>query len=240
MNQERVLLSVKSTRQRNSECAIAAATTMARFYDKDITYKEVRKLVPRSIIKKQEGMWTSQEARILNKLGFSKVTIVTADLDTFDFSWSYLSKEKMIEKLKQVEKQCLKNNNIDNKKYTHDIIVWLSDPECDNQIIIDQDFSKYIRRSLQQGGPVGASVNWTSLHRFKKQRVRKSVPGDIEGDSEYHAIVIRGYDDSDIFVVDSLTSIYKGQLKKFKNGYYKISWEKFLVNAPTGDLILID
>ena len=38
---ERVLLNVKRWKQHPSECAIAAAATLASFYDKEVTYAQV-------------------------------------------------------------------------------------------------------------------------------------------------------------------------------------------------------
>ncbi len=236
MKKDRVLLNLKRWKQRPAECAIAAATTIAHFYDKDVTYEEVRELVPRSI--RKNGLWTSQEARLLNELGFGKVTIVTADLDLVDFSWSDFEQDDIVDKLKKLRAHYGRARDKDSKKYVHDMIQWLEDEDCDNQLRIDQDFPKYIKRSLKSGRPVGASVNWTALHKFSKSAKGKPN-GDISGYTEYHAIVLRGYDEKGVFVVDSHTQFYKGRLKNIQNGYYKISWEKFLVTAPTGDLILI-
>ena len=47
-------------------------------------------------------------------------------------------------------------------------------------------------------------------------------------------------DDEGVFVVDPHHELYRGRLKRYRNGYYKIPWEKFLVNIPQGDLIIIE
>lgn len=234
MKNGRVLLSVKRNKQLPGECAIAAAATLASFYDESISYDEVRDLVPRKV--RVDGLHTSQEARLLNQLGCGKVTIVTADLEIIDFSWADLPKSALIQKMKQLRAYYGRARR-DSKEVVDDMIDWLETEGCDNQLKIDQDFPKYIRRYINNGRPVGASFNWTSLHKFTKRG--ESVNDDIKGESEYHAVVIRGYDEDGVFVVDSHSKHYRGRWKKYKNGFYKVRWEKFLVNAHSGDLILV-
>ena len=232
----RVLLNVKRHVQRPSECAIAAVTALASFYDDDITYNEVRTMIPKR--KRRNGLYTSQQARLLNRLGYTKVTVVTADLEMVDFTWADLSKEALLCKLKRLRAYYGRAGS-ENKEIVHDMIEWLEAEGYDNQLRIDQDFPRYIRRSLDSGRPIGASFNWTALHKFSKSGKKGSLDGDIKGEPEHHAVVLRGYDDKGVFVVDSHSSSYKGRWKKYQNGYYKVSWEKFLVNAHAGDLILL-
>jgi len=117
------------------------------------------------------------------------------------------------------------------------MIDWLSDEECNNQLIIDWDFAKHIRRGLDSGRPVGASLSWTSFFKMPKDRDGENDP--IRGYPDDHAIVLRGYDKDGVFVVDPHYEVYRGRLKRYRNGYYKIPWDKFLVNIPQGDLIII-
>jgi hypothetical protein len=51
---------------------------------------------------------------------------------------------------------------------------------------------------------------------------------DIKGEILEHAVVLRGYDDKGLFVVDSE-----------EQRYYKLSWHDFLLNVSSGDLILV-
>lgn len=220
--QKRVLLPVKRFTQRPSECAVAAASSLAHYYDPSVDYKSVRQLISN----KQEGLWSSQQARLLNKLGFVSITIVTADLNMVDFSWSKLSKARKISRLRERAKKYGRRGDAASKEWVDDMVGWLSDEACDNRLVIDWDFAKHIRRGLDAGRPVGATISWNSF--FRKA-----------GSQEDHAIVLRGYDETGVFVVDSHVKYYRGRLKKFKNGYYKIPWEKFLVNIPNGDLIII-
>lgn len=234
MIENRVLLNVTRFRQRPGECAIATASSIANYYNKNIIYSHVRRLVPHDI--RGDGLYSSQQGRLLNKLGFNNVRIVTADLTMVDFSWRNMKKSTIIKKIKKLIKYYKKVKDENGAECVRDLVDWLSDEKYDNDIIIDYDFAKYIKRELNQGRPVSASVNWTSLWKFKK--AGHSNDGDITGDQESHAIVIRGYDDDGVFVVDSHTQCYKGSLEKFRRGYYKLSWHKFLVNISTGDLIL--
>lgn len=239
MEKKRVLLPVKRFKQQPSECAIAAASSLANYYDDSITYKEVRELIP--AVRRKQGLWSSQQGRLLNSLGFTKITIVTAELSLVDFSWADLSKEELLKKLRKLKAYWGRSREWEVQRWVNDLIEWLADDNFDNQIKISQDFSSYIKRYLNNGRPVGASFNWTALHKFKKATPRKgkSPWRDIGGEVEEHAVVIRGYDEKGVFIVDSHTKHYNGKHAKLKNGYYKVNWERFLVNAPYGDLILV-
>jgi len=233
---DRVLLNVKRFRQKPSECSIAAASSMANFFDPEVDYSDVREMIPKR--KRAQGLYTSQQARLLNKLGFEAITIVTADLNLIDFSWDKLSKKSVVRRLKKLRAYYGRLKDDDAWDYVDDMIKWLEDEECDNNLIIDYEFKKYIKKQLDKGIPVGAAVNWTSLFKFSKA-YRRQKDGDIKGESEDHSIVVRGYDEKGIFVVDSHTQHYTGSRAKYKNGYYKLRWDKFLVNIPAGDLILL-
>lgn len=231
---ERVLLTVKRFRQRTNECALASASSLANYYDPDILYHTARRLIPRHI--RKNGLYTAQQAAFLNKLGFKKLTIVSGDLAIFDFAWRKLSKRKMIDKLKQVHAHYVRRG--DDAAFIQSYINWLSDPECDNRIVIDCDLAKHIRRSLKSGRPVCASFNWTRFFKYTKERTRINSRNDICGEDMHHAVVIRGYDKEGIFVVDSSTKCTH-KTKKYKKGYYKVKWERFLVNSAEGDMIII-
>jgi hypothetical protein len=233
---KRVILSVKRWRQHECECAIAAASSIAHFYDPSISYKQVRKLVAPS--KRSQGLYSSQQGRLLNKIGFNSVWIVTADLSMIDFSWRNMTKSKLIEKLKRKRAWYGQSRDKGGKRYVDDMIKWLEDNQYDNQLVIDDNFAKFIRKELNKGRPVGAAFNWTSLFKFKKGCDDESKDGDIRGSENHHAVVIRGYDTHGVFVVDSHTG-YSNRLRKYKRGFYKLSWDRFLVNIPGGDLILV-
>lgn len=232
---DRVLLPVKRFKQRPSECAIAAAASLANFFDPAVHYEDVREMVPKRL--RKQGLETSQEARLLNQLGFESVTIVTADLNLIDFGWAKYTKKSIIRRMKMLRAHYRRHKEHEQVEYVDDMIRWLEDERYDNNIIIDYEFKKHIKKQLARGVPVGAAVNWTSLFKFSKGDRRQN--GDIKGDPEDHAIVLRGCDEKGVFVVDSHTECYKGKRAKYRRGYYKLSWDKFLVNIPAGDLILV-
>jgi hypothetical protein len=233
---DRVLLAVKRFKQRPAECSIAAAASLANFFDSDVDYKEVRELVSKR--QRPKGLYTSQQARLLNQLGFEAVTIVTADLNLIDFPWARLSKKGLIRRMKLLRAHYGRQKDKDSWDYVDDMVKWLEDDNCDNNLVIDYEFKKYIKKQLDRGSPVGAAVNWTSLFKFSKGD-RRQKDSDIKGIGEDHSIVLRGYDEKGVFVVDSCYKPYTGKWAKYKGGYYKLSWEKFLVNIPAGDLILV-
>lgn len=232
---DRVLLSVKRFKQRTGECSIAAASSLANFFDSDITYKEVRELVPKKL--QRDGLETSQEARLLNQLGFEVVTIVTADLNLIDFGWANYTKKSIIRRMKMLRAHYRRTQEKILVDYVDDMIDWLADDRYDNNIIIDYEFKKHIKKQLARGVPVGAAINWTSLFKFSKGDRRQN--GDIKGEPVDHAIVLRGCDDKGVFVVDSHHTCYTGKRAKYRSGYYKLPWDIFLVNIPSGDLILL-
>lgn len=231
---KRVLLTVRRWKQRPAECAIASATALAYYFDESVTYHKVRNVVPKSLLRKNEGLYTSQQARLLNDLGFGRIAIVTSDPTLVDMSWQKLSKGKIIEKLRRKRAYCGRTSDTEGKSFVDDMISWLQYDGCDNNLIIDYNFPMYIRRHLDAGKPVGASYNWTKMFKFKKTGV-----DEVRGEVEEHAVVIRGYDDQGVFIVDGHHQSYKGRLSKYHNGYYKMPWETYLVTAPDGDLILV-
>lgn len=242
MTQKRVLLSVRRFRQKSNECAICASTSLANYYDKGIDYEDVRQLL--NARTRQNGLYTAEQAKLLNTLGFECVTVVTNDLDLVDYSWSNLSKRRLVGKLKRMLTHIRRSVSHvaphslysgwqkSREQSVGHMIEWLESPVCDNQLVIDHDFPKYIKRSLDRGHPVGVSVNATSMFKLKKGGARDA---DIKGEVEEHAVVIRGYDDKGVFIVDSDNS----DDSRYGRGYYKISWEQLLTNMPSGDLILV-
>jgi hypothetical protein len=231
----RILLPVKRFKQFPSECSIASTTALANYFDENISYSEVRKLVPKKL--RKEGFFSSQQGRLLNQLGFMSVTIVTADLDLIDYSWAGLKKPSLIRRMKKLRTHYGKAQMSDMYDYVNDMVKWLEDDQFDNNLVIDNNFRKYIKRQLKKNVPVGAAINWTSVFKIKKSGTKDS---DIKGSEEHHSIVLRGCDEEGVFIVDSHHRNYKGKLAKFHNGYYKMSWDKYLVNAAGGgDLILV-
>lgn len=244
MTQKRVLLSVKRFKQKSNECAVCASTSLANYYDKSIVYNKVRKLL--NARTRQNGLYTVEQADLLNTLGFECVTIVTNDLNLVDYSWSKLSKSGLVRKLEKLlshirrskshfsPHSTLSTYQKSREQCVSKMIEWLKNTEHDNRLVIDHDFPKYIKKSLDQGHPVGVSVNATSMFRLKKGGAKRDA--DIKGEVEEHALVIRGYDDKGVFIVDSDFSTEA----RYKTGYYKVTWEQLLINMSSGDLLLVN
>ena len=53
-------------------------------------------------------------------------------------------------------------------------------------------------------------------------------------------LIANGYDDKGVWRVDSHHQHYKYKRKKYKKGFYKISWENLLTCMGQGDIILPD
>ncbi len=223
------ILRIKRFLQDPGLCTIAAAAEVCNFYDKTVTYEMVKEIADND----GSGLCTSELAILLNKLGFQKLTIVSSDITQLDFTWKDLSKKDMVAKLKESVR---KNKDKDYREVNRMYAEILSDETKDNNLVIDHSFGKYIRQSIDDGKPVLASFNWTMFFQWTKWNNGKDDP--INGDSEEHEVVICGYDEKGVRIVDSHHEMYKGKLKKFKNGRYRMSWETLMTVMGYGDLII--
>lgn len=236
MDSERTIVKgLKRFRQKTAECAIASSATLISFVDKSVDYEQVSDLISHS--EKKNGLETSQQCTLLNMLGNKSITVVSADQDLVDFSWSKLSKKGLIRKLKAKRAYYGHARDRDCYNVVNRLVKWLEDKDCDNNIIIDNDWRKYITNAIKNGRPVGAAFNWNNLHKFSKGT--RGDRGDIVGDRQLHAVVIRGCDSKGVFVIDSHWQSYfpVGRMAHCRNGYYKLPWDDVLIN--TIDLILI-
>jgi hypothetical protein len=62
----------------------------------------------------------------------------------------------------------------------------------------------------------------------------------INGDYMEHAVAANGYDDNGVWIVDSHHEFYKYKRKKYRKGFYKISWENLMSCMMQGDVIIPD
>lgn len=240
VQERRVLLSVKRFKQKVNECAVAAASSLGNYYDSSIRYEESRRLLPFNM--RRGGIYTSQQARLLNLMGFDNVTIVTSDLDIVDYTWTKLSKRGLIKKLDRLYKyyRRTKGRNTNLHEIVYDLYSWLSDKRFNNNLIIDNDFAKYIKKTLDRGNPICASVSATTMFKIKKWPIH-AKDSDIKGQNVEHSLVIRGYDNKGVYIVDSDHGFGRQvSLRKYVSGYYKVAWEKFLPNISHGDLIFVE
>jgi len=227
VKKNRVLLRVKTFCQRNNECALCVIASIAHYYDTKINYESVCKIAPKDAM--SDGLWTVEQAMILNKLGFTKVTIVTLNLNIFDFGWNRLSKKGIINRLKRVQTYMKREERYNEAIMAKKYIKWLSRKDCDNSIIIDSNFVKHIRQQINAYRPVGAKYNSTSLWKYSKGGWQ--YDRDIKGEAYQHEVVIRGYDENGLSIADSDHSGKR---------YYKIKWFDFLTNVgDDGDLLLV-
>ncbi len=213
-------------------CAIAAITTIANYYNKDIDYRIAKSITRKKVLKdfKKEGLESGEMGLLLNYLGFNKVTIISSDVDFLDYSWRNFSKAKLIKKLREfcsvtrdrVRARCIMN--------------WLSEKSFDNNLIIDYNFGDYIRAEIDSGRPVLVTFNWTIFFRYYK--VTKKMKDDIKGDYEEHAVVLYSYNKKGVKICDSHNQFYKYKLKKYQDGFYFMSWENLMTTMNFGDVYI--
>ena len=118
------------------------------------------------------------------------------------------------------------------------LLKWMNLKEYDNNIIIDYDFGKYIRNTLDDGKPLVLSFNWTMYFKFSKYK--DILPDAIKGDYEEHAVVAYGYNKEGVNICDSHHQWYKYKFKKYRDGLYVIPWEHLMTIMQWGDLYIPD
>jgi ABC-type bacteriocin/lantibiotic exporter with double-glycine peptidase domain len=215
-------------------CAVASCATAANYYNSEINYENT-KILAKKISKKvaDEGIESSQICMLLNKLGFHKVTYITSYLNLVDYDWQKFGRKRMI---KIMEQSVTAKKDKDEKAMTRLALKWLKDFEYDNQLIISYDFGKYIRQHLNKKMPVILGFNWTMFQKFAKDG--ENGPDPFNGEEQEHAVVVNGYDDKGVWIVDSHHKFYKYKRKKYRRGFYKISWENLMTCMGQGDVYL--
>jgi predicted double-glycine peptidase len=213
-------------------CAVAATASVANYYDRKLDYQIAKKIAHTD----GGGMYTPDIALLANALGFKKVTIVTAHLDSVDFKWQGLSRSKLCAEMKRAAKY---HQDKELREVSSSYAKFLSSKECKNDLIIDMKFGDYIRSHLNNNKPVLASFNWNLFFNYPKWNEKGEVD-PIRGAFEEHEVVIYGYNERGVFILDSHHQMYKGKLKKFANGRYTMNWETLMTVMGQGDLILPD
>jgi len=221
-------VNVKRYIQDPAHCAVASVASLANFFNDEIDYEKTKKITNKIFrIKKDkpfEGLETAQIGLLLNSIGFNKVTIISSDMDYLDYQWSTKSKKFLVELFLDKSKR----RSCEYRKYYKIMHKFLTNSRKNN-IIIDYDFGRYIRESIDEGVPLIATFNWTMFFRYKK---------DKNDEAEEHAVVINGYNKKEVMIVDSHVKVYKNRLKKYRKGFYNISWENLMTVIGMGDLIL--
>jgi hypothetical protein len=221
-----------------AHCAVAASAVAGNYYDSDIDYEYTKKLAYKKVSKKigDEGLDTPQIGMLLNYLGFNKVTMISSDFSTVDYSWSQYGRKKMAETL---EESSFSKKDKAEKALAKNLYKWYSKKDYQNELKIDYNFGKYIRQHLNKKKPVVLTFNWTMFFKFAKD-AEDGGADPINGDSEEHAVVANGYDKNGVWIVDSHHQYYKYKRKKYKRGFYKISWENLMTIMGQGDILLPD
>jgi len=221
-----------------AHCAVASCACVANYYDSKIDYEYTKKIAYSKISKKviDEGLDSGEICLLLNKLGFNKVILVSSVFDVFDYEWEDYGKKKMLYNLEESMK---KKKNKEERNETKSIYKWYKQKEYRNKIIIDYNFGKYIRKYLNKRKPVIITFNWTMLFKFPKEDEKGNT--DIaNGIPQEHAVVANGYDEKGVWIVDSHHKYYKYKRKKYRRGFYKISWENLMTTIGEGDVIFPD
>ena len=220
-----------------AHCVVGACAAVANYYNEDIDYEFTKALAHKRISKKigDVGLDAGQACLLLNYLGFYKVTIISSDLTILDFEWEKYGKRKMKEALKYSMSHKKDKNE---REETRSLYKWYTLKGYENIIKIDFNFAKYIRRYLNRKKPVMITFNWNKLFRFPKEG-KNGKDDPINGCDESHAVVASGYDDKGVWIVDSHHDYYKYKRKKYRRGFYKISWEELLVcMGEDGDVVV--
>ena len=218
-------LKLKRYLQDPSYCAVASSASIVNYYNSKLNYENTKTIAEDFVGGEEvmsEGMYTGEIAQLFNLLGFKDVTVVSSCIDYLDFSWAKLSKSALIKNLKKMSRI-----RKDMKENAKSMVRFLEESGYNNQLIIDYKFGDYIRKSIDKGIPVSISFKWTVFLRFEKYN-DKGKPDAFKGDDEEHAVVIVGYDDKGVHVVDSHNKFYKYRLKKYRKGRYHILWEDLM------------
>jgi len=223
-----------------AHCSVAASATIGEFYDKGIDYNLVKgisyKKICKTIAKNEEGLDSSQICMLLNHIGFKKVTLITSDLAMVDYRWKDYGKRKMKGVLKEA---CSTQKDKIARGLVKDLYKWYSLDGFDNNIKVDYNFGKHIRKQLSKGKPLLLSFNWTMFFRFTKEKVNGDEDA-VNGDYQHHSVAINGYDSKGVWIVDSHIGRYTYKRKKYSKGYYKMPWENLMTSMGEGDIIIPD
>lgn len=227
---ERVLLPrMRRYLQDAGACAFGAVASVGNYFNRKLNYDVVCKILQPD----GEGLYTPDIGILLNTVGFTEVTIITADLDQVDFKWKDLTKNKLVEQLKTSRRS---HPDSGCREVARQYVKFL-EAESGNNLVIDMHFGDHIRKALDQGVPVLASFNWNLFFNMPKWN-EYGEDDPIKGEFEQHEVVIYGYDDKGVNILDSHHEMYKGKLKKYRRGRYRMDWETLMTTMGCGDLII--
>lgn len=232
-------LNISRYEQDPAHCAVAAAASIANYYNPDIDYDVAKTVAKTDVVNNlNEGLYSAEIGLLLNHLGFKKVTIVTCELEYVDYGWAKMTKQNVINDISRIINSS--DEEIDDEKLnvlsTH--LDFLNQKNMTNNLVIDHHFSKYIRKHLCMGKPILISFNWTMFFQYPRSSKASTANYSSHQYPEYHAVVVRGYNSKNVHIVDSHIEYYKHNLKRFRKGYYSIPWEELMTIIGTGDVII--
>jgi hypothetical protein len=210
------------------QCAIASSSTLGNFFNPDIDYNLCKKMIYKITKNPSDGLDSGEIGLFLNFLGFKSVNIISSDLHMFDYSWTKLKKENLIETLKKASKK----NKTAYKIALKSIIKWIDSKEFNNKLVIDYKFGDYIKKEIDKGIPLIVTFNWTLFFKMTKM-------DPFSEEWEEHAVVAYGYDKKGVFICDSHHEHYKYKLKRFREGLYHMNWETLMSVIGFGDVITV-
>ncbi len=220
--------------QEPAKCVIAASACISNYYDSSIDYDYVNDVVKKHYKSawRGGGLGSPEIGCLLNTLGFHEVTIISTDLEVFDYSLTNASKSKLAEELRKNSKK----SSYIYRTLAASFADFLEFDGYKNDVIIDNHFGNYIRYFISNQIPLFVTFNWTLQFNFSKSKGIKKNP--IFCDPEYHIVVVYGYDDRGVFIIDSHEESYKYKLKKFRKGRYILPWEELMISMAKGDIIV--
>jgi len=224
-----MVINLKRYKQKHNQCAVAAVSSVANYYNPRLDYPTVEEIARKSVFRKlSDGLDAGQISCLLNILGFRKVTIVSSDLNFLDYGWNGLSQKRLSLNVQRMSKRV----DAKYKDVVKNVWHWLSHTDYDNRIFVDFRYGDYIRKFLDRGNPLILSFNWTMYFRFPKDH-----HGYDDTWSE-HAVAVCGYDKKGVNIVDSHHELYDGDLKEYRSGRYHMNWEHLMSVMGFGDLYL--
>ena len=196
---------VPLVKQGVSECLPASATQLMNFFGIDTTFDEVKKGVPLYVTSAGKPVGTSvgHMGSYLLRKGFS-VTFHTVDIELFDPSWSGMSSEDMIGKLKDRRKY------LKHARYNDEILDVIVDGyvkflEEGGNIYFSIIDEKFLLEKLKEG-PFILQVSYNFLnncpkyfYNFEKNQYEQDP---IQGHPTTHAVVVSGYKSGKFVIVD--------------------------------------
>jgi len=231
-------LKVKRFKQEPAHCAVASCAVYTNYFNEEVDYeftKQVAYKVSKSI--PDDGMDDPEMGILLNLLGFRQVDIICSDLRYLDYSWASLSKAALIELFeKEKRRKVWQYEGFSSKfKLLHK---FLSMEGYSNSLVIDYNFGERIRAAIDQGIPPIVTFNWSLFFKFPKCNEYGETDA-VHGSAEEHAVVVNGYSDKGVYIIDSHQESYKYSLKEYRSGRYFVPWEILMtIMGSTGTVII--